>query len=83
MTAAISVGGVVADLLRKKLRANKADLIGYWQTYFFRERDYPHGVRDRQDAPDTTGNALIDYAMFGCDKEANLGENDLSNGNTL
>jgi hypothetical protein len=61
----ITVGGVVTQLLRKKLRANKDDLVGYWQASLNREEHYPHGVRDRQNVPDTTGNILIDYTLFG------------------
>jgi hypothetical protein len=62
---AIALGGVVTALLRQKLRANKDDLVGYWQASLFREQDYPHGARDRQDVYDTTGNILVDYTLFG------------------
>jgi hypothetical protein len=62
---AIAVGGVVVSLLRQKLRANSDDLVGYWQASLFREQDYPHGTRDRQDVYDTTGNILVDYTLFG------------------
>jgi flagellar protein FlgJ len=30
---------------------------------------YPHGTRDRQDVPDTTGNILVDYTLFGFENE--------------
>ena len=63
--SAISVGTVVAGLIRQKLRANKDDLIGYWQATFTRTEHFPHGTRDRQDVPDTTGNMLVDYTFFG------------------
>jgi hypothetical protein len=65
LTASIAVGGIVARLLREKLRANKDDLVGYWQTTLNRAEHYPHGLRDRQDTPDTTGNILVDYTIFG------------------
>jgi hypothetical protein len=68
LTAAIGVGGVVVSLLHRKLRANKDDLVGYWQAMLNREEHYPHGVRDRQDVSDSTGNIRIDYTLFGFEK---------------
>jgi hypothetical protein len=65
LSGIISIGGVVTQLLRKKLIAGKDDLAGYWQAFLNREEHYPHGIRDRQDVWDTTGNILIDYTLFG------------------
>jgi hypothetical protein len=67
LTGGVAVGSVVVNLLRQKLKANKDDLVGYWQTTLHREEDYPHGARDRQGIADTTGNILIDYTLFGFD----------------
>jgi hypothetical protein len=69
LTGAIAVGGVTANLIRRKLRSNKDDLVGYWQCSLNRAEHYPHGVRDRQDIPDTTGNIHIDYTLFGYENE--------------
>ena len=68
LTASIAVGGIAARLLREKLRTNKDDLVGYWQTTLNRAEHYPHGLRDRQDTADTTGNILVDYTLFGVEK---------------
>jgi hypothetical protein len=65
LAGVIAVGGVVINLLRQKLRANKDDLVGYWQASLNRAEHYPHGVRDKQDVYDTTGNILVDYTLFG------------------
>jgi hypothetical protein len=65
LSGVIAVGGVVTALLRQKLRANKDDLVGYWQASLNRTEHYPHGARDRQDVYDTTGNILVDYTLFG------------------
>ena len=65
LTAAISVGGVLVNILRKRLRANKDDLAGYFQSSLNRAEHYPHAARDRRDVPDTTGNILVDYTLFG------------------
>jgi hypothetical protein len=65
LSGVIAVGGVVINILRKKLRENKDDLVGYWQASFNRTEHYPHGVRDKQDVYDTTGNILVDYTLFG------------------
>jgi hypothetical protein len=65
----VAVGGVVVNLLRQKLRANKDDLVGYWVASLNRDEHYPHGLRDKQDVYDTTGNILVDYTLFGYDDE--------------
>jgi hypothetical protein len=65
LTAAISVGGVLVHLLKKKLRKSKDDLVGYWQNILNREEHYPYGIRDKQDVPDTTRNIQVDYTLFG------------------
>jgi hypothetical protein len=65
LTGTIGVGRVVLSLLRKKLKTNKDDLVGYWQCALNRQEHYPHGIRDRQDIPDSTGNILVDYTLFG------------------
>jgi hypothetical protein len=65
LSGVIAVGGVAVSLLRQKLRANKDDLVGYWQVSLNRTEHYPHGARDRQDVYDTTGNILVDYTLFG------------------
>jgi hypothetical protein len=65
LSGIIPIGGVVTQLLRKKLIANKDDLVGYRQASLNREEHYPHGIRDRQNTPDTTGNIMVDYTLFG------------------
>jgi hypothetical protein len=65
LSGVIGVTAVVANLLRQKLRANKDDLVGFWQLNLNRQEHYPHGARDRQDTPDTTGNIRVDYTLFG------------------
>jgi hypothetical protein len=69
LSGVIGIGTVVANLLRQKLRANKDDLVGYWQMTLNRAEHYPHGTRDRQDTADTTGNILVDYTLFGFENE--------------
>jgi hypothetical protein len=68
LSGVIAVAGVVVNIIRKKLRANKDDLVGYWQASFNRAEHYPHGVRDKQDVYDTTGNIMVDYTLFGYEK---------------
>jgi hypothetical protein len=69
----IGVGRVAVNLLRKKLRANKDDLVGYWQATLNRAEHYPYGTRDRQDVSDTTGNIRVDYTLFGFNRIENVG----------
>ena len=61
LTGVVSVGGVVLNMLRKKLLTKKDDIVGYWQCSLNRQEDYPNGIRDRQSIPDITGNILVDY----------------------
>jgi hypothetical protein len=69
VSGVIAVAGVVINIIRKRLRENKDDLVGYWQASFNRAEHYPHGMRDRQDVYDTTGNILVDYTLFGYENE--------------
>jgi hypothetical protein len=69
LSGAIAVGGVVLNLLRQKLRSDKDDLVGYWQASLNRTEHYPHGVRDKQDVYDTTGNMQVDYTLFGFENQ--------------
>ena len=69
LSAVIGVGGVLIQLLRKRRRNNKDDLVGYWQCVLNKNEHYPHCVRDKQDVPDTTGNIQVDYTLFGFEKE--------------
>jgi hypothetical protein len=39
--------------------------VGYFQSSLNRAEHYPHAARDRQNVPDTTGNILVDYTIFG------------------
>jgi hypothetical protein len=65
LSGVIAVAGVVVNILRQKLRANKDDLVGYWQASLNRVEHFPHGNRDKQNVYDTTGNILVDYTIFG------------------
>jgi flagellar protein FlgJ len=73
LSAAIGIGRIAVNLLRKKLRTNKDDLVGYWQATLNRAEHYPHGTRDRQDVPDTTGNIQVDYTLFGFETSVEKG----------
>jgi hypothetical protein len=68
LSGVVAVAGVVVNIVRKRLRANKDDLVGYWQASFNRAEHYPHGLRDKQDVYDTTGNIMVDYTLFGYEK---------------
>jgi hypothetical protein len=72
LSGVIAVAGVVVNIIRKKLRDNKDDLVGYWQASFNRTEHYPHGVRDKQDVYDTTGNILVDYTLFGYENQVDF-----------
>ena len=58
----------ITKLVTKVLSKNKDDQIGLFITSFIRQLDYPHGLRNRTNVPDTTGNMLVDYTIFGTDR---------------
>jgi hypothetical protein len=63
--AAVSLTGLVFRLVLKKLLSeNRNDLIGYWHETLNRSEHYPHGIRNREDVPDSTRNMLVDYTLF-------------------
>jgi hypothetical protein len=72
ISGVVAVAGVVINILRQKLRENKDDLVGYWQASLNRAEHYPHGVRDKQDVYDTTGNILVDYTLFGYENQLKI-----------
>ncbi|HAQ64247.1 MAG TPA: hypothetical protein DCR43_00065 [Bacteroidales bacterium] len=46
-------------------KADCDDLAGMLLTSFIRREHYPHGIRDKQDTIDLTGNMYVDYSIFG------------------
>jgi len=65
VVAAVSLTGLAFRLLIKKIAgSNRNDLIGYWHETLNRTEHYPHGIRNREDVPDSTRNMLIDYTLF-------------------
>lgn len=46
-------------------KADRDDLAGMLLTSFIRREHYPHGIRDKQDIIDLTGNMYVDYTIFG------------------
>lgn len=70
ITAAISLGAFVFNMILKKQTANKNDLIGYWHTTLNRREHYPYGLRNKEDAIDSTNNMSLDYTLFAVEDEA-------------
>jgi hypothetical protein len=65
ITASITLTGLTFRLILKKaLASNHNDLIGYWHETLNRSEHYPHGIRNREDVPDSTRNMQIDYTLF-------------------
>jgi hypothetical protein len=72
--AAVSLTGLVFRLvLKKALSVNRNDLIGYWHETLNRSEHYPHGIRNREDVPDSTRNMLVDYTLFADGAETETG----------
>jgi len=58
------LSGFVADSLLTLYKNDKDKQLGLLLTSFIRQEHYPHGKRDKEDVPDTTGNMKIDYTIF-------------------
>ena len=74
LNTVVGTGSLIACLVRRKLHACENDLVGYWQTTLNRIEHYPHGIRDKRNVPDITGNILVNYTIFGVDKAANFAD---------
>ena len=62
--------GMVGQSLPKVLKRDKDDQIGLFITSLNRREHYQHGLRDKQDVPDLSGNMFIDYSIFGFENSA-------------
>jgi hypothetical protein len=71
MASIILTGLVFRLLLKKALSTNRNDLIGYWHETLNRNEHYPHGIRNREDVPDSTRNMQIDYTLFSEGEKTN------------
>lgn len=61
----LAVCGLLARIIVKKLAAEPDEILGMSSQSFIRVRDYPYGERTRDGVPDTSGNMLLDYSLFG------------------
>jgi len=68
--AITQITSIVANSLIKIYKNKRDQEIGYFITSFIRQKDYPNLVKDKQDAPDTTGNMFVDYSIFGYENVA-------------
>lgn len=68
-TASAMIAKFVLQILGEELQKNKDDLIGYSVQSLFREPDFPHGIRNKNDVKDLTGNMFYDYSIFGVEND--------------
>ncbi len=59
------VAKFVTGKVAKALKENKDDQIGVLYQSWNRPEHYPHGIRNKEDVSDLSGNMKIDYSMFG------------------
>ncbi|MCP4609568.1 MAG: hypothetical protein GY845_12730 [Planctomycetes bacterium] len=64
-TAGVVVAKFVASVIADNLKKNKDDLAGLLYMSLNRREHYQHGIRDRDDVADLTGNMIVDYSLFG------------------
>ncbi len=62
--AATELTGLVANVVATLFKNDKDDQIGLFIASFIRPLHYPHGIRDKADVPDITGNMYVDYSLF-------------------
>lgn len=63
--AGLTLGKFVAGQILERYAQRPDDQLGLVYASFNRREHYPHGVRDKQDVYDLTGNLRYDYSMFG------------------
>lgn len=68
-TAAVEVGKFIFGILGNNLAHKKDKQLGLLYMSLNRVEHYLHGVRDRQDVPDLSGNMRVDYSIFAYDDE--------------
>ncbi len=67
--AATELTGLVANVVSTLFKNDKDDQIGLFIASFIRPLHYPHGIRDKQDVADITGNMYVDYSLFAYENE--------------
>ncbi|HBR56092.1 MAG TPA: hypothetical protein DEA22_01255 [Blastocatellia bacterium] len=68
-TAAVEVGKFIFGILANNSAHKKDKQLGLLYMSLNRVEHYLHGVRDRQDVPDLSGNMRVDYSIFAYDDE--------------
>lgn len=63
--AVVALSKLIVTTILDLAQNKKDDQIGYYLSSFIEPLDYPHGIRDKQDVPDLTGNMFVDYSIFG------------------
>ena len=55
---------IIADSIIKVFSEDKDDQVGLFISSLIKSEHYPHGKRDAQNIPDSTGNMFLDYTIF-------------------
>ena len=74
VSGGIKIAEFVARMVLKIYAAKRDDQLGIVFQSWNRAEHYPHGIRERSDQWDASGNMLYDYSMFGFESNA-LAEN--------
>lgn len=69
-TLGLGVCLLLADTVIKALALTPDEQLGMSCQSFIRQRDYPYGERTRNGSPDTSGNMLLDYSLWGYNEAA-------------
>ena len=62
--AGVAIVGFVLEVLAKNLKNNKDDQLGILYMSLNRREHYLHGIRNKDDVLDMTGNMYVDYSIF-------------------
>jgi hypothetical protein len=60
---------IVAEKVAQIFKHDKDDIIGLLLMSLNRREHYLHGLRDKQDVQDLSGNMFVDYSIFGYEEE--------------
>lgn len=68
--AIVELSKLVVNTILDLSKNKKDNQVGYFLSSFIQPLDYPHGIREKQDVIDLTGNMFVDYSIFGFEEYA-------------
>jgi hypothetical protein len=71
--AGVGIAKFITSVLASNLKDNRDDQIGILYMSLNKQEHYQHGVRNKENVSDLSGNMLVDYSLFGFDSSETEG----------